>query len=473
MEPSSLLSKQIRLPSLRLKYFAYALLLVVLPNLLFWILAGLTGTARPIINLDYIAAAALFALGWKPAKWAGVLLFWAALLFDVLMLVMQQFPFMDLLGAIYLAPFIMKAPLLYQVLTGSLLLYFLLMPLILSKTADKTDFFHVSILVAPLLIAAYFTGHLQYYERSAQFNLFGANNFYYAKSQYLLYSSSQNAEFIRQGLHSPVFMPLKNQQRAASHLLKPQSDKILMIVAESWGQPDKQALQDAVLAKLSEQKDRFSVWEGGSFNFIGATVEGEMRELCSYSRVHGFGLRHAPDEKFAQCLPNLLQKEGYRTFALHGASSALYDRFSWYPKAGFEEVKTAENMIGKKTCSAFGGVCDSVLFDEVSSFFGKYNKGLFYWMTLTSHADYPESDLFDHRLQCEQYGLPTDTDLCRNFSLHTQFFDGLAELVKRPEMKGVEVIVVGDHPPPVKNIGETIKYLEQGQVAWLHFKVKD
>ncbi|MGN6983273.1 LTA synthase family protein, partial [Neisseria sp. P0009.S007] len=86
-----------------------------------------------------------------------------------------------------------------------------------------------------------------------------------------------------------LFMPLKNQQRAASHLLKPQSDKILMIVAESWGQPDKQALQDAVLAKLSEQKDRFSVWEGGSFNFIGATVEGEMRELCSYSRVHGFG----------------------------------------------------------------------------------------------------------------------------------------------------------------------------------------
>ena len=300
MEPSSLLSKQIRLPSLRLKYFAYALLLVVLPNLLFWILAGLTGTARPIINLDYIAAAVLFALGWKPAKWAGVLLFWAALLFDVLMLVMQQFPFMDLLGAIYLAPFIMKAPLLYQVLTGSLLLYFLLMPLILSKTADKTDFFHVSVLVAPLLIAAYFTGHLQYYERSAQFNLFGANNFYYAKSQYLLYSSSQNAEFIRQGLHSPVFMPLKNQQRAASHLLKPQSDKILMIVAESWGQPDKQALQDAVLAKLSEQKDRFSVWEGGSFNFIGATVEGEMRELCSYSRVHGFGLRHAPDETFAK-----------------------------------------------------------------------------------------------------------------------------------------------------------------------------
>ena len=65
MEPSSLLSKQIRLPSLRLKYFAHVLLLIVLPNLLFLILAGLTGTARSIINLDYIAAAALFALGWN------------------------------------------------------------------------------------------------------------------------------------------------------------------------------------------------------------------------------------------------------------------------------------------------------------------------------------------------------------------------------------------------------------------------
>lgn len=472
MSSPSIWSKQISLPPFHKKSFITAILLILLPNLIFWILAAATSTARPIINLDYIAAAALFVLPWKPAKLFGTLLFWLAILFDVLMLVMQQFPFMDLIGAIYLAPFISKAPLPYQILTGVLCAYLLLMPFLLKKAADKTNFWHVALFAVPLIVGGYFTGHLRYHDRSAQANIFGANNFFYAKSQSLLYTTSQDADFITAGFSDPVFLPLKDQQRAAAHLTQPFSPKIMMITAESWGQPSNPALQEAVFAKLLEQKDRSTLWEHGSFSFIGATVEGEMRELCAYGGLRGFALRRSPEEKFAQCLPNRLKKAGYATFAMHGASSSLYDRFSWYPKAGFQETQTAENMIGRPTCASFGGVCDSVLFDDAAQFFGKHDKGLFYWMTLTSHADYPKSDLFNHRLKCTQYGLPEDTDLCRNFSLHTQFFDNLAELVKRPEMQGVEVIVVGDHPPPVANIGETFKYLEQGHVAWLHFKIK-
>ena len=62
--------------------------------------------------------------------------------------------------------------------------------------------------------------------------------------------------------------------------------------------------------------------------------------------------------------------------------------------------------------------------------------------------------------------------MCRNFSLQAQFFDGLAELLKQPEMSGTEVLVVGDHSPPVVNLGETFKYMKQGEVAWVHFKVR-
>lgn len=127
----------------------------------------------------------------------------------------------------------------------------------------------------------------------------------------------------------------------------------------------------------------------------------------------------------------------------------------------------------KKRCTSFGGVCDSELFDEAPQFFAKHDKGLFYWLTLTSHADYPEQDIFNHRLQCEQYGLANDAVLCRNFSLQTQFFDDLATMVQRPEMKGVEVIVVGDHSPPVGNISEAFKYLKPMEVAWIHFKIKE
>ncbi|MBG8681344.1 hypothetical protein E4O59_01530 [Neisseria meningitidis] len=63
-------------------------------------------------------------------------------------------------------------------------------------------------------------------------------------------------------------------------------------------------------------------------------------------------------------------------------------------------------------------------------------------------------------------------EFCKGLSLHTQFFDQLADLIQRPEMKGTEVIIVGDHPPPVGNLNETFRYLKQGHVAWLHFKIK-
>lgn len=472
MNIHALLSKQWTLPPFLPKRLLLSLLILLAPNAVFWVLALLTATARPIVNLDYLPAALLIALPWRFAKIAGVLAFWLAVLFDGLMMVIQLFPFMDLIGAINLVPFILTAPVLYQIMTGLLLLYMLAMPFVLQKAAAKTDFRHIAACAAVVAAAGYFTGHLNYYDRGRMANIFGANNFYYAKSQAMLYTVSQNADFITAGLVDPVFLPLGNQQRAATHLNEPKSQKILFIVAESWGLPANPELQNATFAKLLAQKDRFSVWESGSFPFIGATVEGEMRELCAYGGLRGFALRRAPDEKFARCLPNRLKQEGYATFAMHGAGSSLYDRFSWYPRAGFQEIKTAENLIGKKTCAIFSGVCDSELFGEVSAFFKKHDKGLFYWMTLTSHTDYPESDIFNHRLKCTEYGLPAETDLCRNFSLHTQFFDQLADLIRRPEMKGVEVIIVGDHPPPVGNLNETFRYLKQGHVAWLHFKIK-
>lgn len=62
---------------------------------------------------------------------------------------------------------------------------------------------------------------------------------------------------------------------------------------------------------------------------------------------------------------------------MHGAGSSLYDRFSWYPRAGFQKIKTAENLIGKKTCAIFGGVCDSELFGEVSAFFKNTTRDCF------------------------------------------------------------------------------------------------
>lgn len=464
--------QQIPLPQISSNKLLFALLLILLPNAAFLLLAWATQTARPLVNLDYFIAVLLLTIPSRLIKWVGVLLFWITLIMDSLMFVMQLFPFMELKEALHLLPFIFKAPLLYKILSLALVLYMVCMPFCLKYISKKTNLVHVLLLCVPMAVIGYFTGHLQYYERGLQANLFARNNFYFVKSQFNLYQASQDFGFILERNVDPVFSPLKFDQ-ASRHLSQPASQKILFIVNESWGQPKNPALQAAVLEKLSAQKDQFEFWQSGHFPFVGATVQGEIRELCTLS-VSGFALKRTPAGQFAGCLPNKLKQQGYATIALHGASSALYDRSSWWPKAGFSQITTAEHLIGKPTCMAFNGVCDSALFENVQQAFAKHDKVFFYWMTLTSHADYPEQDLFDHRLQCEQYGLPKETMLCRNFSLQTQFFDGLAELVQRPEMRGVEVIVVGDHSPPVMNLGESFKYLtDGGEVAWIHFKVKE
>ena len=40
-------------------------------------------------------------------------------------------------------------------------------------------------------------------------------------------------------------------------------------------------------------------------------------------------------------------------------------------------------------------------------------------------------------------------------------------------MKGVEVVIVGDHMPPLFGNEEIYPYLRWQDVSWLHFKVKD
>lgn len=466
------LQKEIRVPPFSWRKFGFAVLISLLPNLIFLAVAVFTDTARPLVNWDYLLPALLFTLPWRGMKMVGCLVFWLALLFDVLMLVMQMFPFLDLNGAWYLMPFIFNAPAVYQALAVGLALYLLAMPFVLQKTGRQTDGFHLLLWGVPLVVAGYFTGHLQYHDRSVQANMFGANNFYYAKSQFQLYQASQDTVFLEAARTEPVFMKLLDQKQAVSALAQPRSERVLLIVNESWGQPKNPALQEAVLARLLAESNRVEGIKRGSFQFDRATVEAELRELCGYRGALGYSFRRAPDEKFDQCLPNVLKKQGYQTFALHGASGQLYDRFSWYPRAGFSHVQTGEHLIGKKTCHSFNGVCDSELFDEVASAFRQEGKVFYYWLTLTTHSDYPEADLFNPRLQCEVYGLDKETMLCRNFRLQSQFFDGLAELVQRPEMKGVEVLVVGDHAPPTVQLGETMKYMQQGEVAWIRFKVK-
>lgn len=470
---SDFLKTEINLPSIHAKKMLVAFSLVLLCNVVFWVLAYHTSTARPLVNVDYFLGFLLLCLPIKPKllpQILGVLFLFIAFVFDVMMLVMQLFPFMDLAGFIYFLPFVKVAPTLYQLLIGVGVLLLVALFFAVVKLSAKTDAYHVSLLSVLFVVLWYFTQYFQYHDRGISRSMFGANNFYYIKSQYALYHENQKIDFISEVSVTPQFSPYVGE-RASEHLK--QSDKILFIVNESWGQFKNKDLHHQVIHALSEQSHRFEYFEQGYFPFQDSTINGELRELCGL-QVKGYALNRLKTNELGQCLPNLLRDKNYQTVAMHGASGRLYERYSWYPKAGFEEVIFAEHLMDKKKCQAFRGVCDTQLSDVVKDHLSKHDKIFFYWLTLTTHAPYELVDLEKPTsIECTHYQMKDDSELCKSAKMQEQFFGSLARLVSSPEMAGVEVVVVGDHIPPTDNFMEPIKYLQDNSVAWLHFKVKE
>lgn len=452
------------------KDYLKAVLFIVLPNVFFWLVAYWGGAARPIVNQDYLWVSALMVLPFLPVKILGVVLFLGLVFFDVLMLVMQWFPFMDLSAMRYLAPFISVAPARYIVLLVILGAYLLLMPYLLIRFSYGVSKLAVWIECAVLAVATYFVGYVTYYDVPPE--RFGRDHYYLSASQFKMYEEQVGNTFAILANTVPQLSPY-TKETASEHLNQPYSKKILLVVNESWGVARKPEVQRAMLQKLYDLPDLAFIQEG-FFDFSGATVQGEMRELCHFAVENGYSFKEVDEQQFASCLPNVLKREGYLTVAMHGSSSHMYDRFSWYRKAGFEKTIFSEDLLEAKRCHIFNGVCDSELYQQVSDVFKQAGNQpvMFYWLTLTSHVPYESKDIVNTRLDCDKFDLAKG-DVCNNMMMQTQFFDGLADLLRQPEMKGVEVLVVGDHMPPIMQNVPIHHYLRWNDVSWVHLKVKE
>ena len=151
----------------------------------------------------------------------------------------------------------------------------------------------------------------------------------------------------------------------------------------------------------------------------------------------------------------------------------MYHRNSLYHKLGFKKTLFNEQMLGKKRCHSFKGTCDSEIFQLVADEFSGKDKVLVYWLTLTSHYPYDEIDIFNHRFDCAKFNIETNTSICRNIKMQTQFMDLLADLSMQPGMKGVEVLVVGDHMPSGFDGEDVFKTIKLHRSAFVHFKIKE
>jgi len=458
-----------------LKFFEFSkiILIIFIPNFIFLLVAFFTVTSRPLINIDYLIALLFLFSPWKLMRLSGVVLFILAMLFDTVMFIIQIFPFMDFAAIRYLSSFISIAPKNYlAIFIGFLICMGIILWGVMYLSKITARIYAIFMIVVLLVITSVFMQlRITYAEFQA---ILGRNNYFIAHSQMLLYQEITKSQFWDESNIIPKLAPLQTkQQRAANYLQQPSSSKILYIVAESWGALRNNTAQNLVMQNIIKQKENLEFINYGSFYTVGSTVAGELRELCNLELLNnGFAFSRLEKEKFSSCLPKKFAQNGYKTIALHGTSGLLYDRTDWYVKAGFQETLFGEHFIGLPRCRAFNGICDNALVDVIVDKFSSYSQQnlFFYWMTLSSHQPYSEKDIYNRRFKCEAFNMQPKGEICRNTRLETQFLDNIAELIQKPQMKGVEVIIVGDHQPPI--FGYDIEYVHPLTVSYLHFKVK-
>lgn len=449
----------------QLKTLLASLLIILIPNMIMMLLAYLTDTQRVIINIDYFIP--LFLLACRQQV-LFVITFILISLFDFLDLFTQLFPFIRLSDLVYLSKFAFISSSSYQ-LYGITLTVLIITQSYLYLKNYRAEY-NKTLLVLFNIIIFYYAYSVHFHDNSSlSFLEVSTNNIVGSQS-------ISNIDYINSGFIQTYTMTgdafQKSKPRGATVGLSKNlnsHDKVLLVVNEAWGVTANPNIQNDMLSPIINNPAASNIKQD-TLNFIGATVAGELRELCGKAPIH-YNLKHQMDG-FEDCLPNRYKDLGYNTVAVHGAISFMYDRQYWYPRAGFEQMLFRDQglNIPDSRCYSFPGNCDSDIADRVVEQFATNDKLFLYWLTLNTHAIYDKRDLKNDLFDCDKYNIAINTAACRNLKLQKQFFYTLSKIVAQPSLSGTRVIVVGDHEPPF--IEESSTVFVKGKVPVFEFEVK-
>ena len=470
----NILKKDFQLPKCDKKALGRFVLSFLLPNIVFLCVCFFLSAVRPLISIDYLIPCLLLSFNNRFIRIIGALSYIMVMLIDAYMIIVQFFQFIDIAILRDLIPFMFSGPKIYIFLYVFLFATVIILTTFswwLNKNQQKIYVIIFSSIVFLIFYIFGFMGDLKYSKKSVP--VF-SGEYHYIYSQFQYIRELNSIPFGKGMFRGTKLAPYpKERGRAMRNVQQPYNDKILLIIAESLGSLKNEQAQKEIFKQLVNKKEYFDFLvideiDTGSV----PTLHAELRELCDLSMYFGNDTRKYDESLFVNCLPQILKKQGYHTVAFHGAASHMYHRNTLYPKLGFQKMFFFEQMQDKKICHSFKGTCDSEIFSLIKQEILNHNKIFAYWLTLTSHFPYDERDIFNHRFDCTKFNIPTDNAICRNIKMETQFIDLLAELVEQPEMRGVEVLIVGDHIPPAfeDNIYQTIK-LQQS--AFAHFKIKE
>ncbi len=237
------------------------------------------------------------------------------------------------------------------------------------------------------------------------------------------------------------------------------SPNVVLILVESWGNPQDAHLAQAIGAAYEDPllASKYDI-SRGLVAFRGSTVPAEARELCQSSM--GFYILNAPPESLRGCLPDWFRARNYRSLSVHGYIGSMFQRTAWYPRIGFQRSWFGPELNALKlpNCDgAFPGICDAAIAGWIgtSLLSADTGKPLFvYWVTLNSHLPVPARPDLPNDGACSAIALLRDSgSLCSWFRLVRNVHQSVQQLALRPSARPTLFVVVGDHAPPFADPG--------------------
>ncbi len=233
-------------------------------------------------------------------------------------------------------------------------------------------------------------------------------------------------------------------------VLGPARPDAMIVVVEALGDFNEARQRQILLAPFESRaiRDAYDVTHG-TVPFHGATTAGELRELCA-TREHFDALTAATA---ADCLPMRLREQGRDSFAFHGFNSHMFERTDWYPLIGFREAAFGEDLgrdIRERCGSVFVGPCDRRIVSRIPDLAGERGSGrLIYWLTLNTHVPVRPGEGTPRFGCARDGGAFGHREVCYMTEMWLDVLESVARLALDPRMHPSEILIVGDHAPPL------------------------
>ena len=246
--------------------------------------------------------------------------------------------------------------------------------------------------------------------------------------------------------------PIAEPMMVEDVLSEPLPPRILSLSVEALGLARDERFNRLMFAPMREVlAGRYHV-EIGRHGFKGATLSGEMRELCG-QRTAGTPTTEKALALRSGCLPGILAARGYDTLGIHGNSKFFYNRSEVYPALGFtatrfiEDFDRADPRPARCKTRAFEGICDRDAIAAALDFLAGRPRGYAHVMTLDTHFPLGPTELGDADCGAAGHGY-TDADLCLYFNQMSNLLAMIGREVRGARTPPDRVYLFGDHAPP-------------------------